>query len=460
MKAKYWLIPMVGMALALTSCKKEGCTDSAATNYDADAKKDDGSCMYSTPAAEKATFKVTLENVSPARDFMASGSFATPDGASAPGPAMPGNSYSFTFPAAPGAKLSFATMYVQSNDLFFGASGDGIELFNGSTPVTGDVTSQVLLIDAGTEVNQMPGTGADQAPRQSGPNTGAAENGTVREISMVNDGFTYGAVNTYINVILSDEGNGMMKCTIENLTGSSTPIAPGVWVVHQSSNPIYTLGQADPGKGLEGLAEDGSHSTLASDLEGRSGIASPFAPGVFAVHNAGVKPLFTDGAHHPDNGLEALAEDGNPATLEQALAGISGVTSYGVFNTPVGATDPGGIGTGGKYEFTFTATKGQYLSLATMFVFSNDAFSAPADGGIALWDGNSPISGDISSSLLLWDAGSEVNQYPGSGPDQPAIGGPETGTDEHNNVQLITSVGDGFSYPASADVLKVTITVQ
>jgi hypothetical protein len=28
------------------SCKKEGCTDASATNYDSEAKKDDGSCQY------------------------------------------------------------------------------------------------------------------------------------------------------------------------------------------------------------------------------------------------------------------------------------------------------------------------------------------------------------------------------------------------------------------------------
>lgn len=33
-------------AASLTSCKKEGCTDEAATNYDANAKTDDGSCEY------------------------------------------------------------------------------------------------------------------------------------------------------------------------------------------------------------------------------------------------------------------------------------------------------------------------------------------------------------------------------------------------------------------------------
>lgn len=32
--------------IALTGCKREGCTDITAINYDADAKKDDGSCTY------------------------------------------------------------------------------------------------------------------------------------------------------------------------------------------------------------------------------------------------------------------------------------------------------------------------------------------------------------------------------------------------------------------------------
>jgi hypothetical protein len=34
------------IVLGLFSCKKEGCSDSSATNYDPDAKTDDGSCIY------------------------------------------------------------------------------------------------------------------------------------------------------------------------------------------------------------------------------------------------------------------------------------------------------------------------------------------------------------------------------------------------------------------------------
>lgn len=37
-----------GTAIMATSCKKEGCTDPNATNYNTKAKKDDGSCTYNT----------------------------------------------------------------------------------------------------------------------------------------------------------------------------------------------------------------------------------------------------------------------------------------------------------------------------------------------------------------------------------------------------------------------------
>ncbi len=41
---------IIGLSLAFgtTSCKKKGCTDADATNYDANAKKDDGTCEFDT----------------------------------------------------------------------------------------------------------------------------------------------------------------------------------------------------------------------------------------------------------------------------------------------------------------------------------------------------------------------------------------------------------------------------
>ncbi|GAB4278940.1 MAG: hypothetical protein Kow0068_02750 [Marinilabiliales bacterium] len=47
MKTKVlFLLIITGLLAGFTSCKKEGCTDPTATNYDEKAKKDDGSCIY------------------------------------------------------------------------------------------------------------------------------------------------------------------------------------------------------------------------------------------------------------------------------------------------------------------------------------------------------------------------------------------------------------------------------
>jgi len=130
-----------------------------------------------------------------------SGAFNTPDGADGPGPLPPGASYSFDFKAAPGEQLSFASMFVQSNDLFFAPDSAGITLFDeAGNALSGDVTEAVLLWDAGTEVNEEPGMGENQAPRQAGPNTGDDEMGVVR---LVDDMYSHPATGELIRVTLT-----------------------------------------------------------------------------------------------------------------------------------------------------------------------------------------------------------------------------------------------------------------
>lgn len=51
MKSTMKLI-FLGLLLQLMSCKKEGCTYPDATNYDSEAKKDDGSCVYPEPVVD------------------------------------------------------------------------------------------------------------------------------------------------------------------------------------------------------------------------------------------------------------------------------------------------------------------------------------------------------------------------------------------------------------------------
>ncbi|TNE52999.1 MAG: DUF4856 domain-containing protein [Bacteroidetes bacterium] len=48
MKTQY--IILLAGALTMVSCKREGCTDPTATNYDKKAKKDDGNCQYEQSA--------------------------------------------------------------------------------------------------------------------------------------------------------------------------------------------------------------------------------------------------------------------------------------------------------------------------------------------------------------------------------------------------------------------------
>ncbi len=415
-------------------------------------------------SAQTGFFEVRVENVAPAFTFPGSGAFTTPVGMTDPAAIGPGGAYEFTFDAGPGMNLTIATMFVQSNDLFYAPGEEGIALWDeAGNPVEGDVTDQLMLWDAGTEVNEEPGEGANQAPRQSGPNTGEDEGGVVR---LVDDGFTYPATNEVIQLTLTYLGDTQFMARIENVsmegtittsTGQmlSVPLAPGVWVVHTTPSPLFTDGAPDSGAGLEAVAEDGDPGALAAALAEDTGITHIFAPGVWAAH-MDPAPLFTDGAPDGGAGLEALAEDGDPGALAHALA-LDPMATGAAFLVPDGAAAPGPLTPGGAYTFTVAAMPGSSLSLATMFVQSNDLFVAPGEMGIPLWDdAGNPIDGDVTDQLILWDAGTEVNEKPGFGKYQaPRQPGANSGMDEGGVVRM---VDDGFTYPAVSEVLRVTVT--
>ncbi|NNF56785.1 MAG: hypothetical protein HKN04_00950 [Rhodothermaceae bacterium] len=190
-----------------------------------------------------------------------------------------------------------------------------------------------------------------------------------------------------------------------------------------------------------------------------NGAPNVLSPGAWAVHTSAIE-FFTEGAA-AGAGIEGIAEDGDPTAMVAALAGVSDVLSSGAFDTPVGATDPGPITPGGAYSFTVTASPGDRLSLATMYVQSNDLFLAFDPEGIALFNGSDPVSGDLSARMALWDAGTEVNEEPGTGPNQaPRQAGPNTGTDENGVIQDIGSVNDGYTYPAPIQAVRITIDPQ
>jgi hypothetical protein len=132
------------------------------------------------------------------------GVFNTPVGAMAAGPIRPGDSYEFTVTAAPGMKFFMAQMFGQSNDWFYSPGANGISLFDAKgMPVSGDVTDQFYLWDAGTEKDEEIGIGPNQGPRQKGLNTGEAENGVVHRVG---DARWTGRNKEFFRVTITPEG--------------------------------------------------------------------------------------------------------------------------------------------------------------------------------------------------------------------------------------------------------------
>lgn len=425
---------------------------------DVDVARSDGRLGAEQPSDETrpTQFVLRLENVGPVNAHVSSGTFAKPT----PGPIGPGESFTFEVRARKGQRLSLATMFAQSNDWFYGPDEEGIPLFDeAGMPRSGDVTSYLHLWDAGTEMDEVPGIGAHQAPRQPSPDTGKRDPDTrVRKVSS-----PYApTVADVIRLALVPRAGGAFEVTITNLSTESTlslpdgtclpvPLSPGVWVVHEAPAPLFTSGAPDRGQGLERIAEDGNPSEFGAALAATSGPNVPISPGVYVLHSSS-GPLFEPGTADRGQGLAAIAEDGNPELL---LASLSADASLrvGAFDTPVGGTK-GPARSGQAYEVTFEAHRGDRVSFATMWAASNDAFYAPGADGLALFDASGhPRSGDVTSEVTLWDVGSEANEEPGLGMYQPqAQPAPNSGPADPDD--RVRPIDDGYRY---APVLRVTL---
>jgi len=137
-------------------------------------------------------------------------------------PVGPGGSLTFTLEAPVGYKLGFNAMFVFSNDWFISTDNGGYHLFNGdgSPRMGSEITHQAYLYDAGTEIDQPIGMGADQAPFQSGPNTGVSdENNLIRRVMEIDDvQFGKGPIHSYEGVAGHPDlrgGYNLVHITIE-----------------------------------------------------------------------------------------------------------------------------------------------------------------------------------------------------------------------------------------------------
>lgn len=306
----------------------------------------------------------------------ASGVFNTPVGADEPGPLLPGAAYEFEIEAMPGdGDLFLATMVVFSNDVF-AAPAMSIPLFDeDGEPIPHEDASDLLMLwDAGTEVSEAPGPGAWQPIHQPGPNTGPSESVIHR---FQHPTRALPLPRALVNVDVSPGSGGALDFTVTNISGDSdiatTPIAPVFFATHTDEWAFFSPGEA------------------------------------------------------ASAALQTLAEDGSPADLVALHDGAVGTGTVGAAAEPTDAPgSPGPIAPGQSYAFSITPDAAHpRLSFAAMVVQSNDVFLAPGPGGVALFDDEgtarpaAAIAADIERALAIWDAGTEQNEVPGAGPNQP-----------------------------------------
>lgn len=380
--------------------------------------------------------EVTIINVSDSVRALSSDTFAT-------GPIEPGDSVSFQFTAPQGSRLSFATMFIESNDWFYAPDKEGIALYNEQgQPVSGDITDQVYLWDAGTELDEPVGTGPNQAPRQSGPDTGPDDpDSTIRRVTTQQ----YSA-DSVLQVTLENTGSDQFNLTIKVQQNAPTPVSPGAYAVFQGGSPLFTDGEVDADLGLEALAEDGNPAQLAEYVDTARSTATPLSPGVWVV-TVQDTVLFQTG-DTASQGIEVLAEDGDPAVLVDSLEEQD-------FMAQVFGTGP--IEPGDSVSFTTDIRPGEKLYFATMFVQSNDLFFAPGENGILLWpEGDTLSTGVITDSVLIWNAGTEVDEPIGTGENQaPRQAAGDTGPDENGVVERVDA---GLLSEPAGNFIRVIVT--
>jgi Spondin_N len=370
--------------------------------------------------AEDGSPAMLVSSETGALGIVALGAATTPKGASAAGPAMPGQAYTFTVQANAPA-LSFACMVVESNDAYIALPPGGVALLDSSgqprsaADVQADVMRMLTVWDAGTEANEVPGVGPNQPPRQAAPDTGPADpNPKIRRYSDDTNDLAGPSLGGFASVTVHHMTGDQFQVTVSDTSGNTAypgVLTPVLWAVHDDSTTLFDAGKPAP------------------------------------------------------NGLEPLAEDGNAMPFATAVSGMSGVGSSGVDATAIGASAAGPIMSGHSYQFTVTAdATHRFLSLASMVVPSNDTFMALDPGGVALLDssGNprsdSDIAADIQAHLFAWDAGTEANQAGAAGPDQaPRQAAANTGASEGNGTVRKASTDPVWGYTPIADLVKVTI---
>jgi len=368
-------------------------------------------CEEELPMEAPATgnFTVTIENVFEEKEYLDSGTFIRIDSA---------ENVSFVFNARIGQRLSMITSLNDSTDIFIATPSEGIALYDGGQQIDKNLTSDFELYDAGSDTI----------------------NAVLAPVELLPAG-TLPPLNTAMDVVITPLDNSTgFEVTVSNIREDTTllkSISEGTWVVHDAGQmPFYELG-AFAEQDLVDQAQFNINATFNDYLEENSGWFSSLSPGAYGFNDSlfFLKALATDS-------IESLAEDGDPSLFAKT------------FDTPIGATEPGMIGPGEAYSFSLDATAGDYFSMASMLVETNDWYVGVQ--AIPLFQNNKPLTGEITQNLRVYDAGTEVDEYPQLGPNQRTRqSGANVGPSE--GAILVTESDESFKIPDIRKMIRVTL---
>ena len=412
------------------------------------------------------------------------------------GPIAPGESRTVTLQADSLNELtqylSYASMVIPSNDAFIGNDDPQvIDLFDAEGNLIERAGDNAFIVtgddvyDAGTEENdEVPENTAALA--QAAPNTGVTEGGVIRQ----HEGFQGSArLGGPIGNILTARPNA-------DFTVPGAEIAR-IEITTDDGNDIIFGGEGDDtllggdgddtlvggagsdelrgGNGDDTLEGGGQIQVTVTNLqEPDGGLLTP----VFLATGNGAYDFFNLGS--PASGsLESLAEDGATA------ARITAALNSGGVNQAL-ATENGPLAPGASRSVVLDALNSndltQFLSFASMFIPSNDAFIGNDDPQeIDLFDAEGNLIERVGADAFVvtgddvYDAGTEVNDEVPENTAALAQMAPDTGVTEggvvrqHEGFQgsarfggpigniLAARPGADFTLPG-AEVLRIEIT--
>lgn len=265
------ILLVCSLGMSFVSCKKEGCTDSTASNYNAKAKKDNGTCVYNASEAELSGSITGTKTLDAAITYIITGPVIVEDGATLNIPA------GTTIKAKKGFNnyilvLQGGKIYVngtESNPVVMTADIDNAEaghwgglIINGKAPLAGGTIGSTEISSSfpygGTDANDNSGkityltlayTGARSSANveHNGLTLNGVGNGTVIENIYIphsaDDGIEiFGGTVNVKNILVVDSDDDMFDFT-QGYVGTVENVY-GIW---QSG---YTSTESDP-RGFE-----------------------------------------------------------------------------------------------------------------------------------------------------------------------------------------------------------------